>query len=214
MFGRSTSEKLLNYADITSSEDFYRQLMSVEVRDDFKPHSKEDCVIVRTGVSEEGYLSHGAVEKISEITKRHEKDSSVALWLLVFTHHPSSITDLATVICLPGFRESRAVGHNTRGMRFPDAVISFIEKECSGIKGVVNVNTIAARPTVRTLFEGGLSGFSGAASSCMTKNLGEALPLMSSAWGKHLQSLQLEHSAGLGLGAGSSGQHEDDDETN
>lgn len=190
---------LLPYIHITKPEEFYQQLLLANVGEDFKPNSMEDCVIVRTDVSEKGTLSEDAISKIAALAKKHEADSRSAQWLLVFSHHPANADDLATVVCLPRFRESRAVGHNTRGMRFPDAIIQFLEKELSSsVAGVVNVNTIAAKPAVRTFFEGGLSGFGGAASSCMTKNLGEAVPLMASAWGKHLQSLQQTQAPALG----------------
>lgn len=195
---------LLPYTSITESEDFYQQLLLANVGEDFRPNSSNDCLIIYTDISEKGELSDEAVSKISALAKKHEADSSSAQWLLVFTHHPTNTMDLATVVCLPRFRESRAIGHNARGMRFPDAIIQFIEKELSSsIVEVVNVNTIAIKPAVRTFFEGGLSGFGGAASSCMTKNLGEAVPLMASAWGKHLQSLQQTQSSALGLGGAS-----------
>lgn len=202
---------LLPYTDITKSEDFYNQLLLVNVGEDFKPNSKEDCLIVHTDVSEDGIISNEAASKITALAKKHEADSGSAQWLLVFTRHPANARDLVTVVCLPRFRESRAVGHNTRGMRFPDAIIQFIEKELSSrVVSVVNVNTIAAKPAVRTFFEGGLTGFGGAASSCMTKNLGEAVPLMASAWGKHLQSLQQTAVPSLGASSGESGHANQD----
>lgn len=200
----------LPYTHITKPDEFYQQLLLANVGEDFKPNSTEDCLVVRTDISEEGALSDDAASKIAALAKKHEANSRSAQWLLVFTHHPANATDLATVVCLPRFRESKAVGHNTRGMRFPDAIIQFIERELSSsVVGVVNVNTIAAKPAVRTFFEGGLSGFGGAASSCMTKNLGEAVPLMASAWGKHLQSLQQTQVPSLGAGSTSQDAHQD-----
>ena len=201
-----TQTQLLDYADITSSKILYDQLMLTNVRQEFKPRSAAYCSIIDSSLTEDGHLSHDAITSIVRIADKNAKNSKEARWLLVFTKHPSS-QKLATLVCLPDFHEAQAVAHNTRGMRYPDAVIQFIESQVDSIKQTVNANTMVGRPRVTTFFEGGIGGFSGEASSCLTHNLSAALPIMSAAWDKQL-SLQNASvpNAGLGMGANGSGK--------
>lgn len=198
--------QLLDYIDITSPKILYDQLMLTDVREEFQPKSPDYCFIVESNISEEGHLSDQAIQKINAIAEENAKNCEEARWLLVFTKHPSS-EKLATLVCLPDYHEAQAVAHNTRGMRYPDAVIQFIENQVDSISHTLNANNMMSRPRVTTFFEAGIGGFSGAASSCLTHNLSNALPIMSAAWDKQL-SLQNTNaaapSAGPGLGTGGS----------
>lgn len=198
--------KILDYVDISSPKVLFDQLMLSNVRQEFKPRSEEYCAIINSDLSEDGHLSEEAVQLITDIAKKNAENSQEAHWLLVFTKHPTS-QKLATLVCLPDYHEAQAVAHNTRGMRYPDAVIQFIESQVDSIKQTINVNNLMGRPRVTTFFEGGIGGFSGEASSCLTHNLSDALPIMSAAWDKQL-GLQNANaaapSAGPGFGAGGS----------